>query len=117
MQAQKEALQSGLVTMHDIEMMVVEDEGSITNLLTVVKQQCNMIAMALFGNVVGPLFAKLIQERELIIDCLFSVGLYFSKFHLFGRLIMWLPNRWRWSRFIAAKTEQVCTRFPLEETS
>ena len=58
MQAQKEALQSGLVTMHDIEMMVVEDEGSITNLLTVVKQQCNMIAMALFGNVVGPLFAN-----------------------------------------------------------
>lgn len=58
MQAQKEALQSGLVTMHDIEMMVVEDEGSITNLLTVVKQQCNMSAMALFGNVVGRLFAN-----------------------------------------------------------
>lgn len=58
MQAQKEALQSGLVTMHDIEMMVVEDEGSITNLLIVVKQHCNMSAMALFGNVVGPLFAN-----------------------------------------------------------
>jgi hypothetical protein len=42
MQAQKEALQSGLVTMHDIEMMVVEDEGPITNLLTVVEQHCNI---------------------------------------------------------------------------
>lgn len=29
LQAQKEALQSGLVTMHDIEMMAVDDEGSI----------------------------------------------------------------------------------------
>ena len=28
-QAQKEALQSGLVTMHDIEMMAVDEEGTI----------------------------------------------------------------------------------------
>jgi len=29
LQAQKEALQSGLVTVHDIEMMAIDEEGAI----------------------------------------------------------------------------------------